>query len=679
MITVKLPDGRSINVDTDDPKQASRAAKIWLQNNPKLDEAGAVEAALNIGSTEPPPPPEPEQTPEEMFHGLTEARRGVVEGGLFGSLGFFGGTLEGLVREIAGGEFGTPEAASRVQQTALERASQFASPFSPQTQAGVDILSEVGEATEPLVSAFTGGPEPAIITRLAAQSAPILRAKLGPSADLISPDSGLPSIELQEAMADKGIDLSLFLESPNRLPNLERPRRETLALPAPEGETPPPLAPDETPALPAPIAGSPSQPRLAGREDADRVVNEVIRERIRAGSGNKSLAELQVQNGQIVNDFQGSDAVAQGWRREDVAGMKNANRATKNRLLEMLEIKRRIEGDPTLATDQRPSYVAGDELMQRIRKVRERSTELRNDLDGLAARDGSLRGTKVNPREIQDTFITELDGIGVRVPDEAVESPAALLEFLSDRNAFAGSDISLDKSSQRLIRDMAKLLNDGVVDGDLDATQAHTMKRQIDRTVEFRKTPLVSQSVVGENLAKSLRRSINQSIRRVSNDYARINDELSANMDAMNEIEGALPKRLALFDPRAEEAVGQELRKVLSNYNTRNSLMEGIRKINARAEAAGGVYPVNIMRLVQFDNALDDRFTATARGSFRGEIGSEISRALSNQTTSQMVADPTRELSRKAIEKVVEAVSDFQKITDDNAFNAMQNLLRRDD
>lgn len=68
-------------------------------------------------------------------------------GGLVGQVA---GTIEGVASELAGGTFGSMEAADRIEKLALERADQLTR--TPATERGAEILQNVGEVLEPLAA-----------------------------------------------------------------------------------------------------------------------------------------------------------------------------------------------------------------------------------------------------------------------------------------------------------------------------------------------------------------------------------------------------------------------------------------------------------------------------------------------------------------------------------------------
>lgn len=557
-----------------------------------------------------------------------------------GGVGFAGGFIEGLFDEMVSGEFGTPEAAKRIEKRALEKSMGAMARFMPESEAGMDMLSEIGELTENIPPLAPLLVEANVLANSARAVAPILQSKMGSKTgtmpSLIDQKTGLPSKSLAKALNKRDAKYSLFIDDPDTLPDLSR------------------------------------------KLDADQAVDSVIRKRITQGSGNESLAGWKLDGASVVPDKLGAAAVKQGYRPGDVASAKNTNRLTKDKMLEMLNIKRKIQGDSSVALDIRPSKIAGDELMRRFEFVREKANGLRKELDAIAKGVGAderalpgpgvrqgLKGLQIDTSSIETAVLDGLRKINIDIPEDILDDTTKLKDFLKSKDAFVGSDISKDRTSQKLIRDTIDLLSEP---GEADALRAHRIKRQIDTTVDFRKKVSGGLTDTGENFAKSIRKSLNDSIREVNSQYADVNDKLSRALNSMNSFRDAIPKKVNMFGDNLEEAVGQELRKLLSNYSSRQELRNSIKSLDDTSKFFGADFQTDVNKLVQFNNTLDDRFGATARGSFKGEIESGI-RSVS----------PKEILKDKVSQGLIDAVNKVRSVNDESAFNAMQELLKRID
>lgn len=121
--------------------------------------------------SQPPPPPEPYREPSlgEKIIGAGETGLTLFTGGTTGLAGTIGGALSGGYEELKSGQFGTPEAARRIEQRAALAGQQYT--YMPRTQAGqeqVKFLAEVGSELLPLqpvvpLGLFTQGTGQAIV------------------------------------------------------------------------------------------------------------------------------------------------------------------------------------------------------------------------------------------------------------------------------------------------------------------------------------------------------------------------------------------------------------------------------------------------------------------------------------------------------------------------------------
>lgn len=119
-------------------------SKTQPQGLPDFDENGVITNA------QAPQTQTPDRSLTDSLKGLGEAGLTTLTGATTGALGMIGGTATQAAREIAGGNFGTPEAANRIAQNAAESAGDLT--YAPRTQAGQDYVQTLGDITEPLAA-----------------------------------------------------------------------------------------------------------------------------------------------------------------------------------------------------------------------------------------------------------------------------------------------------------------------------------------------------------------------------------------------------------------------------------------------------------------------------------------------------------------------------------------------
>lgn len=113
----------------------------------------------------------------EQLIGTGEAALAAGTGAVGGTLGMLGGTLKGLAEQILSGQFGTPQAARLVEQSAAKGAQALT--YAPRTQAGQEQLQAVGQAMQQIlpITPLTG--ELGMIAQGARAAQPAMQAGAG--------------------------------------------------------------------------------------------------------------------------------------------------------------------------------------------------------------------------------------------------------------------------------------------------------------------------------------------------------------------------------------------------------------------------------------------------------------------------------------------------------------------
>lgn len=86
----------------------------------------------------------------EKLKGVSEVALTVGTGATSGLAGMIGGTAKGIIEEMIAGEFGSREAAQRIEQQAMEAMQQFT--YAPRTETGQELIELIGEVSEPLIA-----------------------------------------------------------------------------------------------------------------------------------------------------------------------------------------------------------------------------------------------------------------------------------------------------------------------------------------------------------------------------------------------------------------------------------------------------------------------------------------------------------------------------------------------
>lgn len=107
------------------------------------------------------------------YIGRGETALALATGLTGGALGMAGGTVGGVIDELVSGEYGTPDAANRIEKKAMEGSSMLT--YAPRTESGQRQTQAVGEALAPLAALGPMIGEGAAIAQGAKNVAPLLR------------------------------------------------------------------------------------------------------------------------------------------------------------------------------------------------------------------------------------------------------------------------------------------------------------------------------------------------------------------------------------------------------------------------------------------------------------------------------------------------------------------------
>lgn len=141
---------KAATTEAQKPKSSKLTVDQLLTAYDNNVEQNMTEEARNLRNLDYAPPTEKQAKPElslgQKIIGTGEAALSAGTGAIGGIVGTAGGALVGAGREIASGEFGTPEAAQRIAQTASQGAQSLT--YEPKTQGGQQIMQGVSQIAE---------------------------------------------------------------------------------------------------------------------------------------------------------------------------------------------------------------------------------------------------------------------------------------------------------------------------------------------------------------------------------------------------------------------------------------------------------------------------------------------------------------------------------------------------
>jgi hypothetical protein len=139
MATLQQLEAALKNADAAGDMDAARKLSIAVVNARK-DMANQIPDTQVPGTIVQPPEP----TLAEQAVGAGETGLALATGATGGMVGMIGGTLKGLAEQILAGQFGTPQAANLVEQSAMKGAQALT--YAPRTQAGQEMTETTAKA-----------------------------------------------------------------------------------------------------------------------------------------------------------------------------------------------------------------------------------------------------------------------------------------------------------------------------------------------------------------------------------------------------------------------------------------------------------------------------------------------------------------------------------------------------
>lgn len=576
-----------------------------------------------------PPPAQPQVDPEfqEKLIGAAEVLMTLATGATTGAGGMVRGTLEGLSEQILSGEFGTPQAAQMIQQKAMQRAGE--STYMPRTPVGQEYVQETAEVLGQLPAVAPVAAEVGAIRAGLAGAAQAARA------------GGSPAVQRMggQLIQETGREAMDVMVPPPVRGAIKRGVVQ-------------PVAEVATRTIePVRRAGEAVSANIQARQERR---TQQTRDLLKAQPDSSEVVEFRLVNDRVQADPQASEALKQGFDPAVLGSIKASSNLDKRQMQKMLNIFKLGKKRAAFAAKNRPSGVLGDSMMSRVNFLMSARKESGKQIDRIAQT--QLRGQPVNFDQPMSQFISDLSDIGVSVE----RGPNGKFKV-----NLKGSDIEGDRAGATLLNRVLERLGDTDVP---DAYGVHTAKRYIDTQVDYgkrRANPLTQQA---ERVVKKLRRNLNTALGDAFPEYREQNTKFSDALTALDEIQEAVGKKVNFDSDRAGEAFGTALRKVLSNYGSRNQIIDAIDSVETVAKKYGLKINDDLINQIIFVNEIDRMFGAVAPGSFKGQIEQAL------QKGSDFARSSAAEKAVMILGKAGEAM---RGINEENAIKAIEEILRR--
>lgn len=569
----------------------------------------------------PPLPPEIEQDPEfqEKLAAASEVFLTMLSGMTLGAGGQVRGTIAGLTEKILSGEFGTPEAARYIQQKAMETGAKYTS--MPESELGQEYLQAV---SEPLSSI------PAYIPAMG--SAGTISAALSGARQAVRA-GGAPEVAQMTGQAVREVG----------------PTAMDIVVPQPVRAAVEPVVQ----AVVEPV----KQTAAAATAQMERIQQQRMQQTrniLEAEPDRSDVVEFQIVNDRVRPDPLASETLKQGWREGVVGSIKAASDLDRRQMEKSLRIHKLGRRSEKFAVRNRPSDVIGESMMKRVNFLIDKKTKSGKQVENIAKT--QLPGKRVNYEQPMAQFVSDLDDIGVSVERGRNGKFKVNLE---------GSDIEGDEAGEALLNRILKRLGDTKVP---DAYGVHRAKRYMDTQVSYGKRRLNPLTQEAEYIVKSLRRNLNTTLGDEFPQYRQANEGYSESLTALEQIQDAVGKAVNFESDRSNAAFGTALRKVLTNYGSRNSIIDAIDGVEMIAKKYGLKIEDDLINQIIFVNELDRMFGSAATGSLKGVMEQALRKG------SDFARSSAAEKAITLAEEVREAV---RGINEENAIKSIEEILKR--
>lgn len=377
------------------------------------------------------------------------------------------------------------------------------------------------------------------------------------------------------------------------------------------------------------------------REKANRGFNRLMGE-------SEDATQKRASGSRVKKDVEALEAIRQGFDPGVIAPIQASNPATSRKLLQMTNMMEKGRRDKLYQMANRPADVAGDSLNQRLKHVFKVNRDAAKKLDGVAKK---LQGQEVQFDDVVTDFTSNLEDAGINL----VQNPkTGKLE-----PDFQGSDIEGLTGVENFVNNIIRRMRDTKAP---DAYDLHRMKKFIDENVSYSKR---TEGLTGrmETVMKKLRRGIDQRLDQTFPEYDAVNTTYADTRGAIDELQSAVGNKLDLTGPGAEKALGQEMRKLMSNYRSRTNLLNAIPGLEDMAAKYGKTFDDDLMMQALFVDELNDKFGTVARTSLAGEVEKGVEQALNPM--------------QAAIKLAADQIESARGINEQGAFEAIRALLQR--
>jgi hypothetical protein len=372
------------------------------------------------------------------------------------------------------------------------------------------------------------------------------------------------------------------------------------------------------------------------------------------GTGDVVTAGFKLDDaGRVIKDEVQKKALKAGIDEGAVAMISAANKETKSRLKEMVNVLETGRGNLEFRNFNPPQRVVGQSIKERLSIIQEANKKAAGNLDSVAE---TLKGKPVDVSPAINQFLEDLAGEGVT--------------FNPKTGALNFSDSTIEglTEAQRIIKRTVRRLY-STSDPTQNAHRVHTAKKFIDEQVSYGKTQ-AGLSGKMEGLVKRLRHNLDEILDKNFPEYDKVNTTYSETRSVIDEVQSLAGKKVNLMSDSSDKALGVMSRKVLSNYNTGAPMEDMFAQLDEVAKrystATSKGTNDELLKIISAESEIRKMFPSALKpNTFQGEIGAEVGRGAMDAATGNKIGlfkrayDAAGKVFSKSDEQKIQALKDL--------------------
>lgn len=322
----------------------------------------------------------------------------------------------------------------------------------------------------------------------------------------------------------------------------------------------------------------------------------------------------------------GQKAVRSGVDVADIKTLENSVNTPEARTL-IDTVKKFATGESKIS----PFEVVGKPIVTRLKKIDEQVKKFANQLDTVAQ---DLRGVSVeDATKIQDTVLNGIKKLNISIKDGGLD--------------FAGSSLEGVGNSGTIVNNVFKRLQSAG-----DAFDLHNLKKYIDANVSYGKR-VEGLDSGAENLLKSWRKAIDDTLDTQFVEYNKVNTELAKRISPLEDLKGILKNADGLDTDLLNEKAGIIARRITSAAASNPEIKQALRNLD-RFTSAKNKTLGKIENLQDLYNVLNKYYDIAPKTGFQNLVkeGVNTSSGIVDQVTGAVkdFTGTTNAVRQKALE-----------------------------